>query len=166
MLLISRQEFNLWSRTTTQPCMICQTLAEGIIISAPKNSRIINLHCSPGVFSGLLLGALCHYFLLSVFSFPPSTCTPHTKICHILVVLTSWILILLHSLAVRNEIPFAYLLQHDQCADTSLLKHGGAVVLQVRKPHFAACSQPSLWIQMVIAYRHHASLFSSHIFIN
>ena len=50
----------------------------------------------------------------------------------------SWILIFFDSMAVRNEMPFAYLLQHDQCADTSLLKHEGSVVLQVWRPYFAA----------------------------
>ena len=34
-------------------------------------------------------------------------------------------------ITVRNEIPFAYLLQHDRCADTSFLEHADSVVLQV-----------------------------------
>jgi hypothetical protein len=34
-------------------------------------------------------------------------------------------------MAVRNEIPFAYLVQHDQCVNTSLLRHSNSIVLQV-----------------------------------
>ena len=45
-----------------------------------------------------------------------------------------------NSMAVRNEVPFAYLLQHDHCADTSLLKHQGSIVLQAPIPTIALCS--------------------------
>ncbi len=88
------------------------------------------------------------------------------KICLISIGFPSWILIFFNSMAVRNEMPFAYLLQHDQCADTSLLKHEGSVVLQVWKPYFAAWSQPSHWIHLVIVHLRHASLFSFHIVTN
>jgi hypothetical protein len=36
-------------------------------------------------------------------------------------------------LVVRNEIPFAYLVQHDGCSDTSSLMHEHSVVLQVQR---------------------------------
>jgi hypothetical protein len=36
-------------------------------------------------------------------------------------------------LAIRNEIPFAYLVQHDGCSDTSPLMHELSVVLQVQR---------------------------------
>jgi hypothetical protein len=45
-----------------------------------------------------------------------------------------------NSMAVRNEVTFAYLLQHDHCADTSLLKHQGSIVLQAPIPTIALYS--------------------------
>ena len=42
-----------------------------------------------------------------------------------------------HRMTVRNQITFAYLVQHDRCVDTSFLEHADSVVLQV--PVVDAC---------------------------
>lgn len=118
-----------------QRYLIHQTLAESTSISAHKSSCTIRLHCSPGMFSGLPSEECCH-LLIAEFISQRSICAPHSFLaCLIFIVFAPSILICCCRIAVRNEIAFAYLLQHDQCADTSLLKHEGSVVLQVSKLH-------------------------------